>query len=786
MLILLVVVVVAAAATYVLTRPPSSPVEPPNIPTSPEVPVEPTLPPEGSIEAGPLEPIEVIEDETETETETETTSEDEETIETETEETEQPDMNSTAANDGMTDGINEAYFAKKEYKASGNETADNSPYRYEFRNTQNFSSKTRATVAGEILTIIKDELAARKEFAKVDTIEAALTEPSYAGSNSAGAGNGGTVEFEIYKMTPEYVKTDNAPLESDLYVFAKTTNLDEKEITITIQEKEELLVGANAPLPVLERDDAAEEVQNSEDLEEITELKGTIDEGFIAIPIRLRPKADEDLQEWKEKLDGKQSDTYSYEVANSFSVEGDAEAIASSIERKSNEALAPDFIVKKENITELLTEGASFETGHTFNLPKYSTEKVWGKLWLKASAQGEEELYEEEFLNEINNDSDTAENEESDETETTAQKENYFVIGGICVCEARVRAYMRMLRVGEGTVGERGYVTLFGGVDFTAPPYNRDMSDHPRIQRPFGATTSSAAGAYQVMGYTWDDANMITRRTQYGIENFEQLSQDRFCIVLFKHKRAGMLELIIAGNIREATAEYGSREWASLPMNENEGRYGQPNKTMTEALALYETFLQEELAGDSDLYLPDGFLSEFGYSCCNDSSDGWHHPLDTMELRGWYNSGFYPGSSDHGDAPIRFSNHHDGLDLYAPIGTTVYACVDGEIYEDYISGTYGNTLGIKGTYNGSTYYFFYAHLSERDVAKGDTVKAGDIIGKTGKSGNASGQAAKMNHLHFEVRNTSSRTGGRLDPLTTIAELGADVNTSPDEASQTGN
>ncbi|MDR2917519.1 MAG: hypothetical protein LBV74_22225 [Tannerella sp.] len=31
-----------------------------------------------------------------------------------------------------------------------------------------------------------------------------------------------------------------------------------------------------------------------------------------------------------------------------------------------------------------------------------------------------------------------------------------------CVCEERVRAFMRMLRIGEGTRGEGGYTTAFG------------------------------------------------------------------------------------------------------------------------------------------------------------------------------------------------------------------------------------------------------------------------------------------------------------------------------------
>lgn len=180
-----------------------------------------------------------------------------------------------------------------------------------------------------------------------------------------------------------------------------------------------------------------------------------------------------------------------------------------------------------------------------------------------------------------------------------------------CECEARVRAYMRMLRVGEGTEGESGYTKLFGHKDFTKPPFSKDMSDHPRIHRPFGKTTSTAAGAYQVMGYTWDDNNMKIKRKTYGITDFTPLSQDLFCIVLFKDKRKGMLNLIIEGKIELATSKYGSYEWASLPP----GRYGQPNKTMKQALALYDKYLQEELAGKSDLHLKNGFLKKFGVSC---------------------------------------------------------------------------------------------------------------------------------------------------------------------------
>ena len=192
----------------------------------------------------------------------------------------------------------------------------------------------------------------------------------------------------------------------------------------------------------------------------------------------------------------------------------------------------------------------------------------------------------------------------------------------VCECEAKVRAYMRMLRIGEGTGEiiksqkrnketkkmeivyipndfESGYTKLFGGSHFTEPPHNKNMSTHPNIKifwytkKNGEKVYSSATGAYQVMGYTWNDKDMIKKRTTYNITDFSPEGQDKFCVVLFKHKREGMLDLIIKGDIKGATEQYGSYEWASLPP----GRYGQPIETMEKALELYDKFYQEELSG---------------------------------------------------------------------------------------------------------------------------------------------------------------------------------------------
>jgi len=75
----------------------------------------------------------------------------------------------------------------------------------------------------------------------------------------------------------------------------------------------------------------------------------------------------------------------------------------------------------------------------------------------------------------------------------------------------------------------------------------------------------------------------------------------------------------------------------------------------------------------------------------------------------------------------------------------------------------------------------YCHLSEYVTGE---VKAGDPIGKTGQTGNANGQAAKMAHLHFEVRK-AKMSKPSFSPLTEIPELGRAVNINPDQTTQTG-
>lgn len=96
------------------------------------------------------------------------------------------------------------------------------------------------------------------------------------------------------------------------------------------------------------------------------------------------------------------------------------------------------------------------------------------------------------------------------------------------------------------------------------------------------------------------------------------------------------------------------------------------------------------------------------------------------------NNGWPPGS------------YNGGIDYACPVGTQIIAAADGVVTSVQQQTTgYGWHIRIN---HGDGYLGIYAHLSRIDVAVGQEVKAGDVIGLSGNTGNSTGP-----HLHFEIR-----------------------------------
>jgi murein DD-endopeptidase MepM/ murein hydrolase activator NlpD len=114
---------------------------------------------------------------------------------------------------------------------------------------------------------------------------------------------------------------------------------------------------------------------------------------------------------------------------------------------------------------------------------------------------------------------------------------------------------------------------------------------------------------------------------------------------------------------------------------------------------------------------------------------------------------------NHGNRP------HQDWYLEAPLGTPVYAIAPGE--PSYSKGNdCGNCLQLEFSWEGETYYAFYAHLSHI-LMQSCSESEGAAIAFTGMSSKgASTLPIKETHLHLEIRtnkHVGKGLGGRIDP-----------------------
>lgn len=126
----------------------------------------------------------------------------------------------------------------------------------------------------------------------------------------------------------------------------------------------------------------------------------------------------------------------------------------------------------------------------------------------------------------------------------------------------------------------------------------------------------------------------------------------------------------------------------------------------------------------------------------------FYMPLKRIVVTSKYGNRFHPIKKKY--------EKHNGVDLKAS-SDNVYAIKDGKVVDSGFTNLNGNYIVLKH----NDILSYYLHLSNVYYKKGEHVKAGYIIGKTGNTGSSTGE-----HLHFAIKQNQQY----IDPIKYLYNL----------------
>ena len=125
-----------------------------------------------------------------------------------------------------------------------------------------------------------------------------------------------------------------------------------------------------------------------------------------------------------------------------------------------------------------------------------------------------------------------------------------------------------------------------------------------------------------------------------------------------------------------------------------------------------------------------------------------------LPVRGYHLTGRF------GDVSGLWSSVHTGLDFATGYGTPIHSIGDGVVVEAGYDGSYGNKTVVRlkdGT------ELWYCHQTSISVGVGQKLRAGQVLGYVGSTGNVTGP-----HLHLEVHPDG---GAPSDPYAALVSRG---------------
>lgn len=260
------------------------------------------------------------------------------------------------------------------------------------------------------------------------------------------------------------------------------------------------------------------------------------------------------------------------------------------------------------------------------------------------------------------------------------------------------------------------------------------------------------------LGEAWrtvDAGEQLNRALASNIADLKavrtQLSSNRDAVAATKAKLVS-LKSDLASQQRSVTANKAAQQALLADTKNRESNY---QKLIAQKKASEKAFESElvSLQSQLNLIVNPGSLPKVGSGLLS-----WPFSVAFMNQCATRTSVFgnvhcitqYFGNTDFStkNPQIYNGSGHNAIDIAAPIGTPVHAALSGTVYAT------GNTDLVKGCYSfgkwvmidhGNGLNTMYAHLSVIDVAKGQAVRTGEVIGLSGMTGYATGP-----HLHFGV------------------------------------
>lgn len=180
--------------------------------------------------------------------------------------------------------------------------------------------------------------------------------------------------------------------------------------------------------------------------------------------------------------------------------------------------------------------------------------------------------------------------------------------------------------------------------------------------------------------------------------------------------------------------------FSSAPENQNKNAEKETEPT-TEPIAESKTDFDEDIPDDEEKEIATQKATE-KIESVSVTKQGVTGKINEMELpikKGKLTSEFgYRVSPITGEYGL-----HDGVDLAAPMGTDIYAALDGTVIASVEDEEIGYYIKID---HGNGVVTAYGHCSKLIAKEGDKVKKGDVIALIGSTGRSTGP-----HTHFEVR-----------------------------------